>query len=154
MITPQLLTYITQRLGQGANKETIKNDLLAAGWQEPDINEAFGAVEKQVASPNQAPPSPTNDATDLSRFFQKPANSHGWKAIHYYEDTNAPKIIKLVMRYSGGMIKTETQATVILSVFIFVCFVTSITLSYQYYFKPGSRGPSGETCLNPPTCDK
>lgn len=44
MDNQQLLDYIRQQLQQGVDKETIKNSLLAQGWQEQDINMAFQAA--------------------------------------------------------------------------------------------------------------
>lgn len=41
MANQQLLDYIKQQLQQGVSKEQIKNSLIANGWQEEDINEAF-----------------------------------------------------------------------------------------------------------------
>lgn len=47
MTSPQLLDYIKQRLGQGANKEDLKKSLIATGWQETDIQNAFGQLEAE-----------------------------------------------------------------------------------------------------------
>lgn len=44
MITQQLLDYIRQQSQQGISKENIKNQLLASGWQDPVIEEAFNSI--------------------------------------------------------------------------------------------------------------
>ncbi len=46
----QLLDYIKQQLQQGISREEIKNTLLVQGWQENDIDEAFGMVEQSEQS--------------------------------------------------------------------------------------------------------
>ena len=46
----QFLDYIKQQLQQGISREEIKNTLLVQGWQEKDIDEAFGMVEQSAQS--------------------------------------------------------------------------------------------------------
>ena len=45
MVNQQLLDYIKQQSQQGINNEQIKQSLLANGWQNTDIEEAFGAPQ-------------------------------------------------------------------------------------------------------------
>lgn len=60
MINQQLLDYIKQQSQQGASQEKIKSMLIANGWLESDINEAFGSVagtsshQPQMPMPQQA----------------------------------------------------------------------------------------------------
>ena len=42
MANQQLSEYVRQQLQQGKSKDEIKNELLGAGWQEVDINQALG----------------------------------------------------------------------------------------------------------------
>ncbi len=53
MINSQLLEYIKQQTHQGVNREQIIQSLLANGWQQSDINEAF--VLFDVPLPGQMP---------------------------------------------------------------------------------------------------
>lgn len=41
MAMQQILDYIKKQVQQGASREQIKSSLMANGWQENDINEAF-----------------------------------------------------------------------------------------------------------------
>lgn len=47
MITDQVITYIKDQFSRGITREKIKSNLLAAGWEEADINQAFS-----FANPN------------------------------------------------------------------------------------------------------
>ncbi len=61
-ITPELLTYIQQRLAQGTSKETITTELLSRGWQRTDVEAAFASLA-------QAHPTNTTSATDAPHSF-------------------------------------------------------------------------------------
>lgn len=50
MVTPQLLEYIKQSLQQGVDRNTIKNALLAQGWQDQDIETAFSTLSVSLAT--------------------------------------------------------------------------------------------------------
>lgn len=49
-------------------------------------------------------------------------------AVKYYNETDTPKIVKLVMKYSGGVIKEQKQAEYILLGFVFVAIGISLFL--------------------------
>lgn len=53
MTNKQLLDYIKHQLQQGTGQEQIKNSLMANGWQENDIDEAFAILENGPASFSQ-----------------------------------------------------------------------------------------------------
>lgn len=53
MINQQLLDYIKQQLQKGAPKETIKNTLVAKGWQAQDVEQAFGQVSPSSFGPGR-----------------------------------------------------------------------------------------------------
>ena len=52
MINQQIINYITQQLQQGQTKDAIKSALLANGWQNNDIEEAFILIES-IKSPQK-----------------------------------------------------------------------------------------------------
>lgn len=54
MINEQLSGYIRQQLTAGVSKEDITRVVLAAGWNPPDVNETFAAIEA-VSTPPRAP---------------------------------------------------------------------------------------------------
>lgn len=56
MTNQQLLDYIKQQLQQGIGREQIKSSLIANGWQENDINEAFATLSNNPVPPPQSPP--------------------------------------------------------------------------------------------------
>jgi len=66
MIDQQILDYIKQRLAQDTQKDDIKKELSANGWQEQDIEEAFATYNSNI--PNQQlvppPPSPVSGVTN------------------------------------------------------------------------------------------
>lgn len=153
MFNSQLLSYITQRLKQGASRGVIQNDLLSAGWKEEDINGAFSYIESQQSS---LKPSLPNDSRDFSRFFQEPDGSNNSKAAYYESD--APKIIQWLVKYSGGIIKTETQAMAAIVALSTVFMGLIIFFTYQYYFNAfrfGGLTPEMEERIKnckPPEC--
>jgi hypothetical protein len=58
MPNEQLQNYIQESIKAGGNKEDIKKSLIAAGWQEPDIEEVFRILEAPIAMPVPAAQSP------------------------------------------------------------------------------------------------
>lgn len=59
MITQELLNYIKQQQGKGVDKQGIKNILLQNGWQDRDVEQAFGEIDSsssQSPSPIQETP--------------------------------------------------------------------------------------------------
>lgn len=59
MVNSQLSDYVRQQLQQGKNKDEIKNELLGAGWQEGDINQALGV---SGSSQPPRPPKPSSSS--------------------------------------------------------------------------------------------
>ncbi len=55
MVNQQMFDYIKQQLQQGVSREQIKNSLMANGWQENDINEAFNMFSNNPVPSPQAP---------------------------------------------------------------------------------------------------
>jgi len=55
-----------------------------------------------------------------------------YKAIKYYEETKTLKIIKWVMKISGGAIKEERQAEYVLLGFVIVTILLSVFIFYNF----------------------
>lgn len=51
MITQQLLHYIKQQIDQGVTRSQIRSTLLAGGWSEADLSEAFTVLGAVVSEP-------------------------------------------------------------------------------------------------------
>lgn len=47
MITSELLRFIKNQLAEGATQESIKSILVANGWQEQDLDEAFAQIAQE-----------------------------------------------------------------------------------------------------------
>ena len=53
-----------------------------------------------------------------------------YKAVKFYNETDSPKIVKLVMKWSGGAVKNETQAQYVLFGFVVLAIVASLYLFF------------------------
>jgi hypothetical protein len=62
--------------------------------------------------------------------FEEPTG--GWPAVKYYHEDSAPQVIKLVQKYSGGIIKSDMHAAFIVFGFIALAIVISI-----FFFRRG-----------------
>jgi hypothetical protein len=69
MIDSTLLGYIKKSLEEGVSKETITSSLLASGWQQSAISEAFAAATAPVA-PNSAPKAPASQSKGAIRNYE------------------------------------------------------------------------------------
>lgn len=69
MVNQQLLDYIKQQLQQGISQEQIRSSLMANGWQEADINEAFSSMNY----PSSSTPPDNIAAQQFSTTSQQPA---------------------------------------------------------------------------------
>lgn len=68
MANQQLLDYIKQQLEQGASTEQIKNAIIARGWKESDMNEAFAALSQDSTSSSLTePPAPSPEGGSLPK---------------------------------------------------------------------------------------
>ncbi|MBI4099122.1 hypothetical protein HY442_01170 [Candidatus Parcubacteria bacterium] len=69
---------------------------------------------------------------DLSGYLNAEAPAaperHAWGAVKYYRETAAPKMVRWVMRYSGGIIKSELHATYVLLAFVVLAVAASVTI--------------------------
>jgi hypothetical protein len=60
-----------------------------------------------------------------------------WKVIKHYPKPLAPKMVRWVMKHSGGLIKDENQASYVLVVFAIIIFVISL----YFFFGGGTPQP-------------
>ena len=58
MPNESLLTYIRERMAAGSPKDDIVKDLIANGWQIPDINAGFSALETSTVPSAPVTPAP------------------------------------------------------------------------------------------------
>lgn len=66
---------------------------------------------------------------DLSGYLSNvPTAQTGWRAIKYYREGTNPKIVQWVIRYSGGLVKDERQATYVLLGFVVVALAAAFFL--------------------------
>ena len=78
MITQDLIAYIRQQIGAGILRSTIEQTLLAKGWHEQDIAEAFSVVQNSQVQPSTTPPATpttpsTTPASSMPPIAQKPS---------------------------------------------------------------------------------
>lgn len=50
----------------------------------------------------------------------------GWPAVKFYRESHSPKLVRLAIKYSGGLLKDEQQATVALFGLAALIFAASI----------------------------
>ena len=73
-----------------------------------------------------------------------------YKAVKFYDQTNAPKIVKLVMKYSGGAIKEEKQAYWVLFGFVVMAIIVSLFLFFGRTAKEAKiEAPAGYKIIYP-----
>lgn len=65
MVTEELLNFIKTQFKQEADKNEIKKTLLANGWSEADVNEAFSIVESGTAGSLPSATSLLKEAWDI-----------------------------------------------------------------------------------------
>ena len=77
--------------------------------------------------------------------FEVKSNSEtgSYKAVKLYDETTTPKMVQLVMKYSGGSIKNQRTAEYVLLGLVILMFA----LSFFFFFGGGNtqQKPSSET---------
>lgn len=69
-----------------------------------------------------------------------------WRAVKYYQESSTPKVVKWVIKLSGGLIKDEKQASYVLMGFVVVAIIVSLFL----FFGGGTAGkPDLKTKADP-----
>ena len=77
------------------------------------------------------PPTPNNSEIDNAlKEFEKNESSPTYAAIKYYKDTAEPKMVKGVIKLSGGAIKNQKQAEWLLFGFVVVAVGVSVWLFF------------------------
>ena len=56
-----------------------------------------------------------------------------YKAVKFYNETNTPTMIKLVMKFSGGLVKSERQAVYVLLGFVVIAIAISLFLFFKSF---------------------
>jgi len=67
-----------------------------------------------------------------------------------YQTLQPSRIVKLVMRYSGGIVKNEKQANYILLVFVVLAIITSLLLISGGNGKSELKAPTGNKIIYSP----
>ena len=96
---------------------------------------------QQASESSKSSPAPQNEVEGVK--FDVP--SYGYGAVKYYSETNTPKVVKLVMKFSGGMIKNEKQAEYALLVFV----ILAMAVSFYLFF--GGRGNTPSVNVEDPS---
>ena len=107
------------------NEETnIPNNL--------EIDKALKEFEAKIDAENTQKNPEASKVSEVPKHkvegIQFEVPSYG--AVKYYNETDTPKMVKLVMKYSGGMIKTERQAEYVLLGLIILMFAVSFYLFF------------------------
>ena len=71
-------------------------------------------------------------------------------AVKYYQETDTPKMVKLVIKLSGGAIKEQKQAEYILLGFVVVTIIVSGFLVFSGGSKTKIEAPPGYKIIYPP----
>jgi len=85
--------------------------------------EAKNAEQAQKAPETSKTPEISQKEVEGVKF-----ETDSYKAVKYYNETETPKIIKWVMKFSGGAIKEEKQAEYVLLGFVIVAIAISLFL--------------------------
>lgn len=94
---------------------------------------------KPPAAPSEIPP-------DFSKFFE-PARERAeasWGALKYYQEVTIPKIVRWVMQHSGGIVKSEKQASRLIYGFIILTITISAWLFIRGFWGGAQRTPTLE----------
>jgi hypothetical protein len=97
----------------------------------------------QATTTPQSPKTPNHEVEGVSFDTDKELQSYG--AIKYYRETVEPKMVKAVIKYSGGVIKDQRQAEY--SLFALVCIIIIISIIIIYHSTAVS--PAKPTALPP-----
>lgn len=78
MVTPELLAYISQQLGQGVSSTELKRTLSTEGWSEYDLAQAFQTAQGNTVSPAYAAGISTASDKHPADVFSGPSVLLGW----------------------------------------------------------------------------
>jgi hypothetical protein len=104
-----------------------------------EIDQALKAFEKDnsnqehsipgVITPQTNQSSTTKEVEGVS--FDTDAEAESYRAIKFYKETVEPKMVKAVIKYSGGAVKNQRQAEWILLGIVCAMVVISIVIIYH-----------------------
>src|SRR3989344_8109153 len=80
----ELEDYINQARQAGKNDETIKGELRSSGWQEANINLAFGVPSVLPAPTAPTAPTPPGSFSATSFLDAKTKETVIWSAVGYF----------------------------------------------------------------------
>jgi hypothetical protein len=63
--------------------------------------------------------------------FDIDSSAESYKAVKFYNETDSPKIVRLIMKYSGGTIKEEKYAYWALFGFVVLAIAVSLFLFFK-----------------------
>jgi len=106
------------------------NSEIDKALKEFEMKSAGGQVQKNPET-SKIPPVPQREVSGVK--FE----TDSYKAVRFYDETDAPKIVQLVMKYSGGAIKEQKQAEYVLFGFV----VLTIIISLFLFFGGGTSEP-------------
>ncbi len=73
------------------------------------------------------------DSTQRVQIMEEGGGGAGWGAIKYYRQEAPPRFIQLVLKHSGGIVKSEEQASKVLIVIVCISFLLSaIIVAYTF----------------------
>lgn len=145
MINQQMFDYIKQQSQQGVSREQIKNSLLAKGWSENDINEAFVAHSNNLAP---FPQPSTSQQTQASLPGVITILSQAWSLYKQRFGTFLgimiiPTLISVglsfVLASNRSFDFTLILLTIIFSLFMFISFVWG-QIALLYAIKDSQEG--------------
>ena len=98
-----------------------------------EIDQALKEFEAKSSGAEKMPK--TSEASTASNFPNKEVEgvkfeTDSYKAMKFYNETTAPKMVQLVMKWSGGAIKQRQAEYVLLGL-----AVAMFALSFYFFFK-------------------
>lgn len=102
--------------------KTIKGNL--------EIDQAL--KEFEAKSNTEQTPQASSKAPDVTQKEEPDIKfeTDSYKAVKFYNETNIPKMVQLIMKYSGGAIKEQKQAEYVLFAFAIIVFTISLFLFF------------------------
>jgi hypothetical protein len=95
--------------------------------------EADQGQDHPKVRPVIAPKSPKTQNSEVEGMsFSTDAETESYRAVKFYKETAEPKIVKTVIKYSGGAVKNQKQAEWILLVFVILAIAVSIYLFFGF----------------------
>lgn len=133
MPNTQLSDYVRQQLQQGKSKDEIKSELLGAGWQEADINQALGmSGSSQPPRPPVPPSAPSFTSSGQQQLDPKAVWLFFLRSIFVF--------LFISIWIGFGFIATLTESSessvlgIVLVIFLVVLVFSFIWAKLTYHF--------------------